>query len=132
MGNLTGMKEHLERVAVVLDQVMAETAATGALTPWEQVDWLRLHADLLDRLGAAAGSSSAVSGRGELVRDQAERLADRLNRLPCALPDNPPPAGPVDSPAARPAVVRVTAGDEPFERLVVAGDLHLVRAEPDD
>ncbi|XVV04363.1 hypothetical protein ACQPW3_02790 [Actinosynnema sp. CA-248983] len=110
------MKEHLERVAVVLDEVMAETSATGALTPWEHVDWLRLHADLLDRLGAAAGPASGVSGRGELVRDQAERLADRLNKLPA----NPPP------------VVRLTTGDEPFERLAVAGDLRLVRTEPDD
>ncbi|MBW4718977.1 hypothetical protein [Saccharothrix obliqua] len=74
------MREHLERVAVVLDEVMAEAAAT--LSPWEQVEWLRLHADLLDRLGAAAGGGSAVSGRGELVRDRAERMADLLNRVP--------------------------------------------------
>lgn len=121
MGILTGMREHLERVVVVLDEVMAETAATGALTPWEHVDWLRLHADLLDRLGAAAGPASAVSGRGELVRDQAERLADRLNGLPCV----------AEPPTGRAAVVRVTAGDEPFERLVVAADLRVVRAEPE-
>ncbi|MEU7529914.1 hypothetical protein AB0A74_29590 [Saccharothrix sp. NPDC042600] len=120
------MREHLERVAVVLDEVMAETAATGALTPWEHVDWLRLHADLLDRLGAAAGPASAVSGRGELVRDQAERLADRLNGLPGA--DLPRTTG---APGGRPALVRVTAGDEPFERLVVAGDLDVVRVEPE-
>ncbi|MFI9815192.1 hypothetical protein [Saccharothrix variisporea] len=133
------MKEHLERVAVVLDEVMAETAATGALTPWQHVDWLRLHADLLDRLGAAAGASSPVSGRGELVRDRAERLADRLNHLPGAADTPPPTDDPL--PAAhltladdpdRPALVRLTTGDDPFERLVVAGDLHLVPTEPDD
>ncbi|GAA0217888.1 hypothetical protein GCM10010492_14650 [Saccharothrix mutabilis subsp. mutabilis] len=130
MGILTGMREHLERVAVVLDEVMAETAATGALTPWEHVDWLRLHADLLDRLGAAAGPASAVSGRGELVRDQAERLADRLNGLPGAdLPNGR--HGTVSAFGGRPALVRVTAGDEPFERLVVAGDLDVVRVEPE-
>ncbi|MEJ2859414.1 MULTISPECIES: hypothetical protein [unclassified Saccharothrix] len=102
------MKEHLERVAVVLNEVMAETAATGTLTPWQHVDWLRLHADLLDRLGAAAGGNSEVSGRGELVRDRAERLADQLNRLPCA-----------------------TDGS-PFGHLATTVDLRLVTSEPDD
>ena len=120
MGNLTGMREHLERVAVVLDEVMAETAATGVLTPWEHVDWLRLHADLLDRLGSAAGPSSAVSGRGELVRDQAERIADRLNHVPFADDEAP----------GRTVYLSAAPADEPFERLVVAGDLHLVAADP--
>lgn len=103
------MREHLERVAVVLDEVMAETAATGVLTPWEHVDWLRLHADLLDRLGAAAGDGSGVSGRGELVRDRAERMADRLNRLPS---------------------VDVGPGQQAVEQLAVSGDPHLFRGEP--
>lgn len=106
---ITDMREHLERVAVVLDEVMAETAATGVLTPWEHVDWLRLHADLLDRLGAAAGTDSPISGRGELVRDRAERTADRLNRLPS-----------VDAEPTR---------DSPDDR-TVSGDLNLLHAEP--
>lgn len=111
------MREHLERVAVVLDEVMAETAATGALTPWEHVDWLRLHADLLDRLGAAAGDGSGVSGRGELIRDRAERMADRLNRLPSAGDDpgghpaeHPPVSGDLHASANDP---HASAGDQP-------------------
>ncbi|WP_147454991.1 hypothetical protein [Saccharothrix australiensis] len=108
------MREHLERVAVVLDEVMGETAATGVMTPWQHVDWLRLHADLLDRLGAAAGAGSAVSGRGELVRDRAERMADRLNRVPSV------EAGPADG---RPV-------DDLLEHRTVSGDLHGFRGDP--
>ncbi|MBB5956533.1 hypothetical protein FHS29_003119 [Saccharothrix tamanrassetensis] len=103
------MREHLERIALAVDEVMAETVAIGVLTPWEHVDWLRLHADLLDRLGAAAGAGSPVSGRGELVRDRAERMADRLNRLPSV------ERGPTD---------------DALECLAVAGDGHFFRGEP--
>ncbi|MEV0680953.1 hypothetical protein AB0I60_31000 [Actinosynnema sp. NPDC050436] len=117
------MREHLERVAVVLDEVMAETAATGVLTPWEHVDWLRLHADLLDRLGAAAGDGSGVSGRGELVRDRAERLADRLNRLPSTDHDRRPATDPGQYPSTDP-------GRLPPDHLAVSGDLGAFRAEP--
>lgn len=107
MGNLTVMREHLERVARALDEVMAHTAATGDLTPWQRVDWLRLHADLLDRLGAAAGTASPVSGRGELVRDRAERLADQLNHVP-------------------------HTPRQPFDHLTATVDLRLVTSNPDD
>lgn len=78
------MREHLERVAGELDEAMVAIAAEAghAWHPWQHVDWLRLQADLLDRLGAAC--DGPVTGRAELLRDRAERLADRINRMPVA------------------------------------------------
>ncbi|MBB5807343.1 hypothetical protein F4560_007111 [Saccharothrix ecbatanensis] len=82
------MREQLEQVAGELDEAMVAIAAEAghAWHPWQHVDWLRLQADLLDRLGAACGGP--VTGRAELLRDRAERLADRINRMPAA--DRPP------------------------------------------
>lgn len=75
--------QQLERIACTLDETMTTTAATDSTwTPWEHVEWLRLQADLLDRLAAAAGPAHPLSGRAELLRDEAERMADRLNRVP--------------------------------------------------
>ncbi|MFD1146394.1 hypothetical protein [Saccharothrix hoggarensis] len=86
------MREHWEQVADEVDEVMLTIAARNAMTwqPWQHVDWLRVQADLLDRLGAACGGAGPVSGRAELLRDRAERMADHLNGVPSAA-DHPPP-----------------------------------------
>ncbi|GGP34875.1 hypothetical protein [Saccharothrix coeruleofusca] len=82
---------HLERIAHTLDETMTATAAADSTwTPWEHVEWLRLQADLLDRLAAAAGPGHPLSGRAALLRDEAERMADRLNRVPAFEPDPVP------------------------------------------
>ncbi|KAA2262948.1 hypothetical protein F0L68_10775 [Solihabitans fulvus] len=75
----------IDRVAAAIDETMREVSSTPLWSPWEHVEWLRLKADLLDRLAAARdGSTGALARRAELVRDRAERLADQLNRVPQA------------------------------------------------
>ncbi|SHE79851.1 hypothetical protein [Streptoalloteichus hindustanus] len=69
----------LERVAAAIDDAMRDAPAARPRARWEHVEWLRLKADLLDRLAAAQRSGhGSLSRRAELVRDNAERLADHL------------------------------------------------------
>lgn len=74
-----------ERVAAALDHAMREISTERDWSAWQQVEWLRLRADLLDRLAAVQhGGYGTLARRAELVRDRAERLADRLNGAPLA------------------------------------------------
>ncbi|MCP2259516.1 hypothetical protein LX15_003221 [Streptoalloteichus tenebrarius] len=69
----------LERIATAIDDAMRHTSAARPRACWEHVEWLRLKADLLDRLAAAQRSwHGSLSRRAELIRDNAERLADDL------------------------------------------------------
>jgi hypothetical protein len=78
------MREQLEQVAGELDEAMVSVAARAGANwhPWQHIEWLRLQADLLDRLGAAFGGPGSC--RAELLRDRAERMADRINGMPSA------------------------------------------------
>ncbi|MEV8438520.1 hypothetical protein AB0425_14170 [Actinosynnema sp. NPDC051121] len=88
------MREQVEEVAGELDEVMVAVAARAgaAWQPWQHVEWLRLQADLLDRLGAAFGGPGSC--RAELLRDRAERMADRLNGMPSSRIGPPRPQPP--------------------------------------
>ncbi|NUT52131.1 MAG: hypothetical protein HOV94_33275 [Saccharothrix sp.] len=76
------MREQVEQVAGELDEVMVAVAAEAGASwhPWQHIEWLRLQADLLDRLGAACGGPGSC--RADLLRDRAARMADRVNGLP--------------------------------------------------
>ncbi|AHH93940.1 hypothetical protein KALB_564 [Kutzneria albida DSM 43870] len=79
-----------ERVAAALDQAMRQISTERDWSAWQQVRWLRLRADLLDRLAAEQnGGHGSLARRAELVRDRAERLADRLNGAPLASGETP-------------------------------------------
>jgi hypothetical protein len=83
----------LERIASAIDATMRECDAARAQTGWEHVEWLRLKADLFDRLAAADREESGqLARRAELIRDRAERLADAFNRVATARPRTGQPA----------------------------------------
>jgi hypothetical protein len=99
----SAMREQLEQVAGELDEAMVAVAARAgtAWHPWQHIEWLRLQADLLDRLGAAFGGPGSC--RAELLRDRAERMADRINGMPYAsggFPSPPSAANDIPSPAS--------------------------------
>lgn len=80
-----GRTADVAELAGALDRVMREIADRRRWSGWELVEWLRLKADLLDRLAAAQDpDTGGLAHRAELVRDHAERLADQLTRAPTA------------------------------------------------
>ena len=111
------MREQLEQVAGELDEAMVAVAAHAGTTwhPWQHIEWLRLQADLLDRLGAAFGGPGSC--RAELLRDRAERMADRINGMPYASGGFPtPPPTSNGSPTANrsdPAPLPTPSGGHP-------------------
>lgn len=81
----------LERVAAAIERSLFR-AAGG--TDWAQVERLRLHSDLLDRLAAAQRHwTGSLSRQAEIVRDSAERLADELSTVSGALTSTAPDRG---------------------------------------
>ncbi|MCP2169296.1 hypothetical protein [Goodfellowiella coeruleoviolacea] len=105
-------ERRLTLIADAIDQAMRQIAIGQIWSPWENVEWLRLRADLLDRLAGVAGADSdALARRAELVRDRAERLADQLNRVPQQGPAGPLPRTDQDG-AGRDRVGRDGAGQD--------------------
>ncbi|GGM43306.1 hypothetical protein GCM10012275_12830 [Longimycelium tulufanense] len=98
----------LERIAAAIDDAMRDIAAAQPRSRWEHVEWLRLKADLLDRLAAAQRSwHGSLAHRAELLRDHAERLADQLTGvLPAEVgPEWPAGAVPVQGVASGGSVI---------------------------
>ncbi|GAB3282947.1 hypothetical protein [Parasphingorhabdus pacifica] len=79
----------LEKVAAAIERALLRSDDSAG---WPQVERLRLHSDLLDRLAAAQRNwTGSLSRQAELVRDSAERLADDLNQVASAIASSTEP-----------------------------------------
>ncbi|MFB9908883.1 hypothetical protein [Allokutzneria oryzae] len=76
----------LGQIAEAIDRAMHRISTAQTDPSWEHVEWLRLKADLLDRLAAAQRGTGQIARRAELIRDRAERMADELTRIIPAAP----------------------------------------------